>query len=507
MASETESTLASLHDQSSDEPSFREAYPEYSKTWRLDILRFKQYAYLDTDSHIYVDYTGAGLAAEAQFAAHTHRLSECVFGNPHSANPTSLSSTEQIEKTRARVLRYFNADPAEYVAIFTANATAAARLVGEAYPFMRGSRLVLTSDNHNSIVGIREFARRCRAKTVYIPMAGRDLRIATDNVIQVLKGQSAGPFSMAKSLFAYPAQSNFSGVRHSLRWVSLAQSLGYHVLLDAAAFVPTAMLDLSIIKADFVTVSWYKVLGFPTGIGCLIARKEALLELRRPWFSGGTVRAVTVGVPWHAMGNDEASFEDGTLNYLSIPDVSVGLDWIEDVGIDIIATRVRCLTGWLLRHLLTLYHSNDRPMIRLYGPSNLEDRGGTVSFNILDETGRVVDERLVTMESARANISLCTGCFCNPGAGEQAFGVKKRSIQAQTTNKGRWRRKSQRRQGREFNFEEFIGGLKLPSAGAIRISFGIASLPRDVDACIRFIVDTYRDRRTDSAHLEPREGC
>ncbi|CEJ86277.1 hypothetical protein VHEMI04061 [[Torrubiella] hemipterigena] len=226
MASETESTLTPPSDPSlvDDGPSFREAYPEYSKTWRLDILRFKQYAYLDTDSHIYVDYTGAGLAAKAQYAAHAHRLSESVFGNPHSSNPTSLSSTEQIEATRVRVLRYFHADPAEYAVIFTANATAAARLVGEAYPFTRSSKLLLTSDNHNSIVGIREFARRCRAKAVYIPMAGSELRIETDTVIQALKEQRPGPFMTAKSLFAYPAQSNFSGVRHSLHWISQASS-------------------------------------------------------------------------------------------------------------------------------------------------------------------------------------------------------------------------------------------------------------------------------------------
>ena len=51
------------------------------------------------------------------------------------------------------------------------------------------------------------------------------------------------------------------------------------VLLDAAAFVPTSRLDLSKWHPDFVTVSFYKMFGLPTGVGALIARKEAMAIL------------------------------------------------------------------------------------------------------------------------------------------------------------------------------------------------------------------------------------
>ena len=45
----------------------------------------------------------------------------------------------------------------------------------------------------------------------------------------------------------------------------------------------------------------------------------------------------------------EAGFEDGTLNYLSIPAVEIGLRHLERIGIETIQTRVQCLTGWLLQ--------------------------------------------------------------------------------------------------------------------------------------------------------------
>ncbi|MGH3260254.1 MAG: aminotransferase class V-fold PLP-dependent enzyme, partial [Streptosporangiaceae bacterium] len=137
---------------------FLAAYPDYAATSRLDELRATEYAYLDAGGHVYLDYTGAGLAADAQLRAHTERLRSGCFGNPHSENPASMASTVLIEQARAAVFGYFNASPDEYAAIFTPNATGACRLVGEAYQFRPWSRLVLTTDNHNSVHGLREFA-------------------------------------------------------------------------------------------------------------------------------------------------------------------------------------------------------------------------------------------------------------------------------------------------------------------------------------------------------------
>ena len=65
---------------------FHAAYPDYAATSRLDELRATEYSYLDSGGHIYLDYTGAGLAADAQLRAHGKRLRSGCFGNPHSEN-------------------------------------------------------------------------------------------------------------------------------------------------------------------------------------------------------------------------------------------------------------------------------------------------------------------------------------------------------------------------------------------------------------------------------------
>ena len=507
-------------------PGFLAAYPGYESTALLDRLREAEYAYLDAGRHVYLDYAGAGLPAHMQLIEHAERIQRQPFGNPHSENPTSAASTELIERARHAVLAHFNAPAAEYAAIFTANATAACRLVGEAYPFGPRTRLVLTSDNHNSVNGIREFARARGAVAHYVPFCSADLRVDDDAVRQALANRKGVPMEAVwraagrqvtpwadrrararrqrpssaqgaarrRGLLAYPAQSNFSGVQHPLRWIEMAHEQGYDVLLDAAAYVPTHRLDLSEVKPDFVPVSWYKVFGYPTGVGCLIARREALGRLSRPWFAGGSVYIAGVQGDWHTPAPGEAQFEDGTVSFLQIPDLHLALAWINDIGMDLIHERVMWLTGRLLGQLAALRHGNGEPMARIYGPAHTRDRGGTVAFNLLDPGGRVVDERAVARDTAAAGISIRTGCHCNPGASEAVSGLTRQD----------WRNAVR---ARVRTMDQYLDVLGLSSAGALRASVGLASNVDDVERFVAFVEMTYRDRVVSTAGLAPRRGC
>jgi molybdenum cofactor sulfurtransferase len=286
------------------------------------------------------------------------------------------------------------------------------------------------------------------------------------------------------NLFAYPAQSNFSGVKHPLDIVRKAQSKGWRVLLDAAAFVPTSRLDLSAVQPDFVTLSFYKMFGHPTGVGALLIRRSALASLKRPWFAGGTVNFASVQGQAHVLSPNEAAFEDGTLNYLSIPAVEIGLLHLQSIGIETIAERVRCLTGWLLEELLALRHTNGRAMVRIYGPANTQARGGTVTLNLYDPQGHLLDYRRVEELAGAENISLRTGCFCNPGAGEIAEGLTEEDMRAGFT------------MGAEINLQSFIRLMQErghKSAGAIRASIGLATNFADVWRFLRFIAG-FRDQ-------------
>jgi len=460
--------------------TFVESYPSFTRTKLLDEWRETEYSRLDANRQIYLDYTGGGLYSESQLCEHMELLRSSVLGNPHSANPASMAMTDLVEGTREYVLRFFNASPDEYIAVFTPNASIALKLVGEAYPFAPGSQYILTFDNHNSVNGIREFAKAKGAQVTYVPLTKPDLRIERTRLDDILNRIDRAH----NNLFAFPAQSNFSGVKHPLYLIEQAHRNGLDVLLDAAAYVPTNRLDLSVVKPDFVTISFYKMFGYPTGVGALLIRKAIFQKLKRPWFAGGTVNFASVQGSGHYLAPNEAAFEDGTVNYLDIPAIKTGLQHLEKVGIDTIRERVHCLTGWLLENLLSLQHSNHKPMVRIYGPTDTETRGGTVTLNFYGPDERLLDYRRIEELANEKGISLRTGCFCNPGAGEIAEGLTAEDMMVGLNH------------GTDMSLPHFVQVIQHrgnKSAGAIRISVGLASNFADVYRFLHFAAG-FRDK-------------
>ncbi len=490
---------------------FEGRYPAYAGTAVLDDMRARDYTRLDATGHIYLDYTGGGLYAESQLARHRDLLAGAVFGNPHSQNVPSRDMAARVEATRAQILAFFQASPEEYEVIFTPNATGALRLVGESYPFGPGGRYLLTFDNHNSVNGIRQFARANGASVTYLPLTPADLRVSEETLARHLQApaparrrrlarRGSGP--AAGNLFAFPAQSNFSGVQHPLTWIAQAQDAGYDVLLDAAAFAPANRLDLSRWHPDYVALSFYKIFGYPTGIGALLVRKPALAKLRRPWYAGGTitfssVRAQAAPGEGFYLTPGPAGFEDGTVDYLGIPAVGIGLDHISSVGIETIHTRVTCLTGWLLDALGALRHSNGTPVVRIYGPAGTGRRGATIAMNFFDPAGVLIDSVRAERRASRAGISLRSGCHCNPGVREVALGFPAAEMAAAFKDKDRLR------------YQQFLHLIDGKTTGAARASLGLASTFADVYRLWEF-AGSFRDLPSEAVRgqyqVSPKRG-
>jgi selenocysteine lyase/cysteine desulfurase len=257
------------------------------------------------------------------------------------------------------------------------------------------------------------------------------------------------------------------------------------VLLDGAAFAPTNALDLSVIAPDFVPLSFYKMFGYPTGVGALIFRHEALAALRRPWFAGGTITVASVqGEGWHHLARGHAGFEDGTVDYLGLPAVTIGLDHLERVGMAAIHTRVMALTGWLVGSLASLAHANGSPLARVFGPTGLERRGGTIAFYLLAPDGAPYDVRMVEAAASADGISLRTGCFCNPGDGEIAHGITRDNMARCFVGAAM-----------PVSFDDCAETLRAAGGNTpntMRVSLGLASNFADAHALIAF-AERFRD--------------
>ncbi|MFN3980596.1 MAG: aminotransferase class V-fold PLP-dependent enzyme [Caldilinea sp.] len=294
-------------------------------------------------------------------------------------------------------------------------------------------------------------------------------------------------------------------------WVASAAVLGAFVVSVMLFFgltaLPAAERSITITWWQWMTIGDFEipaaVLIDPlsitmamvvTGVGALIARYDALTKLHRPWFAGGTITITSVqGDGWHALIPGAAGFEDGTVNYLALPAVEIGLRHIERIGIDAIHTRVMALTSWLLETMTALHHSNGARLVHIYGPENADARGGTIAFTLVDPTGEPFDFRRVEAAAGARKISLRTGCFCNPGDGEIAHHLSREEMACYFTGKA------------PSSFYEFYDLLhtatgKTPST--IRVSLGLASNFADAYTFVQFLTE-FVDQRADELPWAP----
>jgi selenocysteine lyase/cysteine desulfurase len=391
-----------------------------------------------------------------------------VLGNPHSEHGPSRAASDGIAAARDAVLDFLHADASEYAVILTPNTTGACRIVAESFPFSRQSELLLSADNHNSVNGIREYARR----------AGAELRtIELDANLQLLEPwQALERPRTAPSLFAFPAQSNFSGVRHPLSLIERARALGWSVLLDAASYLTTSDLRLDLNKPDFVTLSLYKIAGYPTGLGALVARRDALDRLRRPWFSGGTVRWASVQHQRHRLADAPEGFEDGTPSFLAARAVAPALGAVVRSDRPRLVRHLAALSTQLRSSLVALRHGNGAPVARIHGPADGANTGATLALTLADAHGRSIPYWEVESAARDAAIAVRGGCFCNPGCAEAAFAFPDVRVRSCLDTLGD-----------AFTIPRFASCLDDHTVGAIRVSMGLGTVRADVDRFLTFL--------------------
>ena len=125
----------------------------------------------------------------------------------------------------------------------------------------------------------------------------------------------------------------------------------------------------------------------------------------------------------------------------------------------------------MLRMSAALRHGNGSPLVRVFGPTTLERRGGTIAFNLYDSDHHYIDYRLVEPLANEAGISLRSGCFCNPGAGEVAHGITPQEVSACFGS------------GTPMTYEEYFAYVQErrgTEISALRVSLGLASNFADV---------------------------
>nr|XP_010945508.1 molybdenum cofactor sulfurase isoform X2 [Camelus bactrianus] len=441
---------------------------------------------------VYLDHAGATLFPQSQLTNFTKDLMENVYGNPHSQNISSKLTHDTVEQVRYRILAHFHTSPEDYTVIFTAGSTAALKLVAEAFPWVSpgpessGSWFCYLTDSHTSVVGMRKITAAMNVTS--IPIRPEDMWSAEKQDAAAAGNQDCQP----PHLFCYPAQSNFSGTRYPLSWIEEVKSGHtrpmsvpgkWFVLLDAAAYVGTSPLDLSVHQADFVPISFYKIFGFPTGLGALLVNNRSAPLLRKTYFGGGTAAAYLAGDDFYIPRESVAErFEDGTISFLDIIALKHGFDALEHLtgGMENVRQHTFTLARYTYAALSALRYPNGAPVVRIYSDSEFsspEVQGPVISFNVLDDHGRIIGYSQVDKMASLYNIHVRTGCFCNTGACQRHLGISDEMV------------KKHLQAGHVCGDDvDLIDGQP---TGSVRISFGYMSTLEDAQAFLRFIIATH----------------
>lgn len=490
---------------------------------------------------VYLDHAGATLYARSQLARCHARLQDNLFGNPHSQGPVAGATADSVEEARALVLEHFHASPEEWTVVFTSGATASLKLAAELMPWRQqaGSRLIYAHNSHTSVLGMREVALEAGADFACLPPSvqyGEDSDNALSIALQELLEQAAVDDKEndaadtdcdscpTEHLLVLPAECNFSGRKLDLAALQratsrLRASAPQHrvtVLLDAAKHAGTSPLDLSRFQegeVDMACVSFYKLFGYPTGLGCLMLRSSVARRLlqfsssqgaseesttlppslspshraagrppRRRYFGGGTVLAAVPQADFRLLRPEPAQcLADGTEDYLGIMALKEGFRALRELGgggMDSIQAHTWTLTHFCHDQLTGLRHANGQPVCEMYSPRPLspERQGAVLAFNVRRADGAIVGYTEVEKLAALHGIQLRTGCFCNPGACQEALGLTLDEVQAQlAAGHVCW------------DENDLVEGRP---TGAVRVSMGYMSTWEDVTALLH-VLDKY----------------
>ena len=444
------------------------------------LIIIRQFFTPKTDYGIYLDYTGAGRFTENQLNRAHELITDRLYCNPHSQSICSQNSEEMINLVKNKVLDLFNVTSDEYSVIFTSGATGALKIVADSFAWNNNSKFVYLTDNHNSVIGIKHVAKRF----------GASVNSVTQEQVE-FKGSAFLANPDKPALFAYPAQSNFHGRKYPLSWLKdenknklsfegIDRDYKWYTLLDAAAFVPSSRLSLKEYPADFVPVSFYKIFGYPTGLGALLVRKSAQDVIHKCYRGGGsiTVTSCNEGCDFTLDKPDfEEAYQDGTVAFLSIIELLAGFEEMEKLGWENVYQNVKDMRTRAFNQVVSLTHSTGQRFLEIYGSCDPAQQGGILSFNVYKENGEFHGPVEISSLAAKSNIHIRAGMQCNLGA----F-LNDALIPIEKVRDGFYARTSC------GDANDMIDNHPL---GAVRVSFGAYTTAKEVDFFVNWLKENY----------------
>ena len=313
------------------------------------------------------------IAAESNFYSNTNAT---VHRSGHELGELASAA---YEAARENIARFVGIEPSNL--IFTKNATEGINLV--AYAVLNATLLAKSGDKrYNKLaIGAEDSILITEMEHHANIVPWQHLAQVTGAQLEYLKVDESGrldidesKFSKSTKIVAITHQSNVLGsVTDVTKIVRLANKVGAMVVLDACQSVPHFNVDFKLLGVSAAAWSGHKMLG-PTGVGCLYLNDELLGDLPPFLLGGNMIENVTYEAS--TFRSDNAKFEAGTMNIAQVVGLSAAVDYLKNVGMNVIHEHVRELTGAALKAMISM------PGIRILGPTDLTDREGLISFEV-----------------------------------------------------------------------------------------------------------------------------
>jgi cysteine desulfurase/selenocysteine lyase len=305
----------------------------------------------------------------------------------------SERATERYENARAKTAAFINAGSPEEI-VFVRNATEALNLLAYSWcedNISEGDEIVVSvMEHHSDFLPWKYMAEKKNAKLV---------KLEPDEAGAVTDEELDKCLSEKTKIVALTQVSNVLGRVNDIKHIAeKVHAAGALISVDGAQSVPHMKVDVKDLDVDFLSFSGHKMYA-PMGIGALYAKKEHL-ENMRPFMYGGEMIQT---VHWDRVTYAEVphKFEAGTVNVGGAVGLSAAIDFINEVGWDIMEAQEEKLSRKAVEGIKSVKG------IRLIGSDKPEDHKGIVTFMVEDVHPHDVADIL-----GRAGVCVRAGHHC-----------------------------------------------------------------------------------------------
>jgi cysteine desulfurase/selenocysteine lyase len=308
----------------------------------------------------------------------------------------SQVATQKHEEARKKVAGLIHAQSEEEI-IFTKGTTDSINMLaysfGEAMVHEGDEIIVSQLEHHSNIVPWQMLCERKKAVLKVIPLR-EDLSLD----IEAFKGL----LSEKTRLVSVAQVSNVLGIVNPIEEIiSLAHEQNIPVCVDGAQSVPHLTVDVQQLDCDFLVFSAHKMYG-PTGLGVLYGKKEWLDQL--PPAEGGGEMIEHVSFEQTTYNVLPYKFEAGTPNYVGSYAFGKAIDYLQEIGLERIASHEHSLAQYLEQQLAQI------PNVRVYAEG--APKAGAVSFNVYRADGSLIHPFDVGVLLDRQGVAVRTGHHC-----------------------------------------------------------------------------------------------